>query len=284
MIASSVYSLKGVHVLTDTLISRILTEDIDGQVRATGVEILDGKTFTAQREVIVSAGSLRTPQLLMLSGIGPIPELDKHKIPLVFENPGVGRNLWDHIGTKQFWKLRRPEAGASVGAAAWKDPLFSKGNPIDWFACQSISQDGLNAALLQDGVSHAEAAVLTSTPRCHTCTTVQYVATNPAEPAIPMDGSHVTSYVLSMLPTSRGSVSLASADVTDSPVIDFNYYSTEADRYRMREGLRKFATVMDESEAGRYTFEGESVPEGYKRVGKDTPDEEVDRRVRQSAR
>jgi len=70
---------------------------------------------SARKEVIVSAGGIRSPQLLMVSGIGPRSELTRHNIPVIVENPGVGQNMTDHprwgptyavtdnIDTTRFW-------------------------------------------------------------------------------------------------------------------------------------------------------------------------------------
>ena len=283
VIASSVYSLGGITIKTGTLVKRVLIDDQKDQKVAYGVEVVDGRRYYANREVILSAGSYRSPQLLMLSGIGSASELQKHGVVSIVDSPEVGKNLWDHIGTKQFWRLRHPGTGASIGSPEWKDPLFTKGNPADWFALQTVSQKELKPALLKDEYPAEEVNALIDSPRCHLCTYVQYAALNPSEPEIPMDGTHVTTFVLGMLPTSRGSVTLASADVTVPPVIDFNYYLTEADRFRMREGIRTLATVLTETPAGQEIIERETVPEGYEPIHRNSTDGEIDSRVRQSA-
>lgn len=84
------------RVLTETRAQRIL---FDGR-RAIGVEVLRGRmreTLHARREVIVSAGTFQSPQLLMLSGIGDGAQLQRHGIPTLHHLPGVGQNLQDHI-------------------------------------------------------------------------------------------------------------------------------------------------------------------------------------------
>jgi choline dehydrogenase len=89
-------------IRTDCEVQRILFEGRD----ATGIEIRHNgqiETIGAAREVILSAGSLKTPQLLMLSGIGPAAELSKHGIPLVHDSPGVGQNLQDHFYVHTGW-------------------------------------------------------------------------------------------------------------------------------------------------------------------------------------
>lgn len=80
-------------VYIHTLAKRILLEN----ATATGVLVdTDDRTLTisAKREVILSAGALQSPQLLMVSGIGPKMTLQQHNIPVIKESPGVGQNLW----------------------------------------------------------------------------------------------------------------------------------------------------------------------------------------------
>ncbi|XP_051160394.1 glucose dehydrogenase [FAD, quinone]-like [Leptopilina boulardi] len=89
---------KNLHISTQSLVEKILIEPTTK--RAYGVKF-ERKwlkiTVYARLEIIVSAGSIQTPQLLMLSGIGPKEHLSKMKIPLIQNLPGVGRNLQDHV-------------------------------------------------------------------------------------------------------------------------------------------------------------------------------------------
>ena len=64
------------------------------------------KEFRAKREVILSAGAFNSPQLLMLSGIGPRDELERHRIPLNIELPGVGKNLQDRYEVGIVYKMK----------------------------------------------------------------------------------------------------------------------------------------------------------------------------------
>ena len=94
-------------VLTGAQVSRVL---FNGRV-ATGVEwIKDGKpsSAAADREVILSAGALQSPQLLQLSGVGPTDLLREHGIPVVAVAPEVGRNLQDHYQARVIVRLRQP--------------------------------------------------------------------------------------------------------------------------------------------------------------------------------
>lgn len=126
VIASAAYPLNGITVLSSTLAQRVIFTTFNGKPKATGVELSDGRRFNCSKEVTLSAGAFRSPQLLLLSGIGTISELNKHGIHQVLESPDVGRNLWDHIGVFQGWKLSPTHASlaSSAGSLAWTDPRF----------------------------------------------------------------------------------------------------------------------------------------------------------------
>lgn len=88
---------RNLHIAMRTHVTRIL---IDGEKRAYGVEFIRNGVLSralARREVIMSAGALNTPQLMMLSGIGPADHLAEHNIPVIKDLP-VGHNLQDHVG------------------------------------------------------------------------------------------------------------------------------------------------------------------------------------------
>lgn len=96
-------------VITDTLVTRITVEG----GRATGVELFQegsARQITAGTEVILSAGAINTPKVLMHSGIGPEDELRRLGIPVQAHLPGVGRNLQDHPGFDCVWEYREPVA------------------------------------------------------------------------------------------------------------------------------------------------------------------------------
>jgi choline dehydrogenase len=85
---------RNLTVMTDALVQRVL---LDGKT-ATGIEVLHQgqlRRIAARREVVLSGGAINTPQMLMLSGIGPRQELQRHGIPVLADIPGVGQNLQD---------------------------------------------------------------------------------------------------------------------------------------------------------------------------------------------
>ena len=97
-----------------------------------------------------------------------------------------------------------------------------------------------------------------------------------------MDGSHITTSVVIMLPTSRGSNTLASKDHNDAPLIDPNYCATDADRYVLCEGLRKILGVLQETPEGKEIVAKETVSDGYEPHTSHSTDEELDSIVRRT--
>ncbi|MFB2560003.1 GMC family oxidoreductase [Sphingobium sp. sgz301303] len=109
-------------ILTGAHARRILFD----QRRAIGVELeRGGRIFSVgtRGEVILSAGAINTPKLLMLSGIGERSELERHSIPVIQHLPGVGRNFQDHVSFGCMWELSEPMAPKNSGSEAtlyWK--------------------------------------------------------------------------------------------------------------------------------------------------------------------
>lgn len=181
-------SLPGVSIITNTLVKRVLLQDHDGKKIAIGVKAVDGKNFLASKEVIVSAGAYRTPQVLMLSGIGPAEELERYSIPVHVNAPEVGRDFHDHSSLNQWWKLRHPEAGQAIGTPLWKSPAYMLGLPCDWLATEQAPHDEVAKALKTDGET-VEGHPYLAPNFCHTETVIAYAPAGAAiaKVNIPMD-------------------------------------------------------------------------------------------------
>lgn len=280
-VAGAVYPLDGVKVMLSTLVKRVLIEeDQTSKKVATGVELANGTVITARREVLLAAGAYGSPQILLLSGIGAVENLKG--IPQTVDLPEVGENLHDHMSVGQFWKLRHPEAGLAVGSPAF-DPKFFNGMPMDWIVTQTVPSEGLKTALEIDSGKNEDSNPLLG-GRAHTESYMVYVGASAENPVIPMDGTHVMTSVVDLFPTSRGSVKLASTDPSDAPLIDPNYYATEADRYVLRTGLKKMAEVLLQTDAGCEIVEKEVVSEGLAPLTSNSSDEDIDAHVRLKGR
>jgi choline dehydrogenase-like flavoprotein len=178
------------------------------------------------------------------------------------------------------WKLRNPEKGYSAGSSLFNNPRFLDGIPVDWVATQTVPPEGLKAALSLDENSVTDNHPLIHPPRSHTECFLVYIATNiSGDPKIPHDGSHIRTRMVLLLPSSRGTVTLASQNPADAPVLDPNYYATEMDRYVMRTGLRGLAKMLLETKEGQLIVEKETTPNGFKSISSDSTDEQIDVRV-----
>ncbi|HVI50110.1 MAG TPA: GMC family oxidoreductase N-terminal domain-containing protein [Candidatus Sulfotelmatobacter sp.] len=209
---------QNLRVVTGAQATRVL---FDGH-RATGVACrVDGveTVFQARRMVVLSAGALQSPQLLMLSGIGPGTELAKHAIPVLADRPSVGRNLQDHLQIRLIYRMRRP--------ITTNDQLRTWFGQIKLGMQWMLTRSGPLAVGINQGGIFVRVLPESATPD------VQFhVATLSADMAggKPHPFSGCTLSVCQLRPESRGEVRLASADPFAAPLIYSNYLSSEADR------------------------------------------------------
>jgi choline dehydrogenase len=219
-----VLSRDNLDVETGALVHRILIES----GRARGVEYSKGgsaKRVEAGR-VIVCAGAINSPQLLMLSGIGPAPHLEAMGIPVAADVTPVGQNLQDHLEVYVQHACRRP-----VSIYPSTRPLTKLGIGLKWI----LSKKGWGAT------SHFESGGFIRSRAGIRHPNLQYhflpIAMN-YDGRSPAKDHGFQAHVGPMRPTSTGSVTLRSANPADPPRIQFNYMATENDRQEMREGVR----------------------------------------------
>ncbi|KAL9632726.1 MAG: hypothetical protein Q9164_005140 [Protoblastenia rupestris] len=277
------YPLDGVRILTETAVQRVLfSNGQEGKPVTVGVQLADGSTVSARKEVILSAGAHRTPQLLMLSGIGPAEELSKQNIPCVKDQVHVGKNMFDHFAHFQYWKLRNPSQGLALGNPLWKSSAYFSGMPCDWVVKEPVPYDLLSPALRDDSTSAEEASALQQPSRCHVETMVIYApaAADHVGLQLPMDGTYISTSVMLLLPTSRGRISLASTSISDPPHIDPNYYSTATDRAALIYGTRRVLKALLDTKAGKEQIASEVVPPGMAELTSQSKDQEIDERIR----
>ncbi|MGC5703290.1 GMC family oxidoreductase N-terminal domain-containing protein [Pseudomonas sp. NFXW11] len=234
-------------VLSNTLTHRVL---LQGQ-RAIGVEVSQGgqvRQLLARREVILCAGAINSPQLLLLSGIGPAEELEPHGILPRHPLPGVGRNLQDH---QDIVLMYRSDPGLSYGLsprgllpllrAPWqyltrrRGPLTS--NTVESGAFLRLHPDD---AVPQLGLIVAPALK------------------NQPQRLVPL-GHGISLHVAVMHPQSRGRVRLSSADPRAKPLIEANFLSHPEDLRKLVTGLRLVRQLAATRTFSRH-LQGELVP------------------------
>ncbi|MDE2437375.1 MAG: choline dehydrogenase [Sphingomonadales bacterium] len=228
--ASSAYLRPALHrpnltVMTGALSRRVLFSG----TRATGVRFRHDGTdhvATARREVILSAGAINSPQLLMLSGVGPAAHLADHGIALVADLPGVGQNLQDHLAAHVRYRSTKPYSMLRYlnplrGALAMGQYLLFRSGPMadpGMSVCCFVKSD---PALAEPDIKMLLVSALFS---------------HNGQKLIPLHGFYA--HINVIRPESTGSVRLAGADPELPPVIDQNYNATANDRRVLREGVR----------------------------------------------
>ena len=226
---------------------------LDGD-RAAGVRYLrDGAWHQARaaREVIVAAGAVKTPQLLLLSGIGPADQLRAHRIPVVVDAPAVGARLQDHPmvvpgwrtpATRNLWEELTPEH-LELWRRERRGPMASFGAEAGGFARSRADRP---APDLQFGAV-------------------------PGPPPLPELGPPseraVGTLVSAVHVRSRGSVRLASADPAARPIVDPAYFADEADLDLLVVGVRMAREIAAREPLAGITA-GEIMP------GEDLDDDE----------
>lgn len=234
-------------VLTGARAERILLQG--GQ--ACGVRVThkgQHLELKARREVLLSAGVFGSPQLLMLSGIGPAEDLQRLGIRPLLDLPGVGQRLNDHPDTVVQYRCKRPVSIYPWTRAPGKWLVGAR-----WFA----RHDGLAAsnhfevgAFIRSraGIEHPDLQL-----------TFMPLAVQPGSVDLVPDHAFQVHIDL-MRPTSLGSVTLASADPRQAPRILFNYLKTARDREDMRAGARLVREVL--AQPAMRAFAGEELVPG----------------------
>ena len=258
-------SRGGLTVETDALVTRVV---LDGK-RAVGIEYLKhGASVTAhaEREVILAAGVINTPQLLMLSGIGDPDDLRRHGIPVAASLKGVGRNLQDHISAGIAW--RRTEPG----------PLHAKMR-LDRIAVDLARTyffgSGLSADLPGGVMAFLKSPLAAAMPDVQLLFAAAPQAATPY--LAPFSRPYADSFgcrAVVLRPESRGRLDLVSADPRQAVRIRQNFLATDKDWAILRAGLRIVREIASQAPL-RPFIAGEIAPGPGK-----TSDAEIDAHIR----
>ena len=267
------YSLDGIAIMTNTLVKNVIVEQINENLTATGVILSDGRRLSARREVIISCGTYRTPQVLMLAGIGPKEQLEKLGISTVIHLPDVGQNFFDHLALHQAWKLKQSviDQGVSFGHTHFNKSEYMQGLPVEWVASDHIalhSVSGVDDSLNQDLAKNHVNMLIVYMP----------IALGPGHD-VPIDGTHISTGSLLYTPTSRGAISLTSTNPNVPPSVSPHYLSNDIDRARLRNGVRKAMQVIETAPL-QSIVEGETPPPDCPVLSSRSSDADIDERIR----
>ncbi|KAI1359216.1 hypothetical protein F5Y08DRAFT_320144 [Xylaria arbuscula] len=286
-VANTRYPLDGVTVLTHTLVQSVMVDTDDNTPTATGVVLANGTEYQA-REVIVSGGSYRSPQILMLSGIGPRALLEEHNIPVKLDQPQVGRNFLDHFQFDQNWKLVDPSQDYAIGSGnqLFTEPQYSWGAHIPFTVSNPIPAAGIAAAIEADEGTAPDPSTnfYLRNVQAMNENNVGFAAHTTLGDGVHIDGTHIASTIVGLKPSSRGSITISSARIENGPIIDPNYYATELDKYSWRTGLRNITQLMlGNTTLGRGIIASETPPDGFEPMTLDSTDDYLDSRIAHGA-
>jgi choline dehydrogenase len=220
-------------VMTDTLVSRIKLED----GRAAGVVARQGtqpkRTIKARREVILAAGAIKSPHLLLLSGIGPARQLRRFDIPVLHDLPGVGQDLQDHLQIKMVFEVDK--RGRSLNRL--------RRNPV------LMAQEGLRFLLLRRGPLASGPSMAGGFCRSDDALDLPDIQFhfNPVsgdKPGHFHDFPGCSPIVSQLRPESRGALTLRSPEAKEQPAMQANYLAAETDRQVVIKAFRRVRRIM----------------------------------------
>ncbi len=236
---------KNLEVITDAAVARVL---LDGG-RAAGVELIDGgRRIDARKEVILSAGALVSPKILLQSGIGPAGELSKIGIGVLHDLPGVGKNLQDHISAAAHYRTRS-RLGYGLSAASLP---FLAWSGIQYF----LRRRGLLASNMVEAGGFWKSGPAAVRPD------IQFIfVPGYREPPPRMVGyghGYLANAVL-LRPESRGEVTVAGNDPSKPPVVQPRFFSEGRDLEVLFKGFQEARRIVT-SETFRHLAPEEFLP------------------------
>uniref|UniRef100_T1J045 Glucose-methanol-choline oxidoreductase N-terminal domain-containing protein n=1 Tax=Strigamia maritima TaxID=126957 RepID=T1J045_STRMM len=240
---------SNLHVLSHSLVTKIIMDDDKKTAVGVNYEINSSKcTAKARNEVIISAGVFNTPQLLMLSGIGPRETLRTFDIDLVVDLPGVGQNLQDHVAAGFVYTVNQPVSYNSVRYETQENLDLWKNNGTGPMTCpDSFEGVAFYQSKYTSVTDWPDIEIFYSSG--NVARTQKAYINLIARIAVPADKEEVITFIPVLLrPKSRGYVSLMSNNPHDPPIIDPNYLSHPDDGQVLIEGM-KFASKLAKTKA-----------------------------------
>ena len=218
------------EIMTGCHVKKLKLEPSDQGVRCSGVEFIgNGQEWVAEatRETLLSAGSVGSPQILQLSGIGPGELLQRHGIEVVEDLPGVGENLQDHLQLRMAFKVQNAKTLNTMASS--------------WFGKMGI---GLEYLLKRSGPMAMAPSQLGAFARSDASQASANLEYHVQPLSLEKFGEALhpfpafTASVCNLRPSSRGHIRIGSCDAFAAPKITTNYLATEADRKVAADALR----------------------------------------------
>jgi len=235
-------------VVTNAHATKLRLENRDGRKRATGLDyVVEGQgaaTANARKAVILAAGSIGSPQILQLSGVGPTGLLAQHGIPVFHEMAGVGEDLHDHLQIRMVFKVKNVTTLNTRVNSLWGKAAMGLEYALFRTGPLTMPPSQLGA------FAKSDPAQPTPNIEWH----VQPLSLDKfGDPLHPFPA--ITPSVCNLRPTSRGWLRIKSADPFAAPEIRLNYLATDADRKVAADGMRYTRRILAANALARYSPE-----------------------------
>ncbi len=224
---------SNLNIITNAHVQKI---NFEGK-RASGIEYFLGEKLSkisANKEIILCAGSIGSPHILQVSGIGDGDKLSKIGIDLIKNLKGVGKNLQDHLMFRPVYKVKNLKSlNKKINSLFGKfliglEYIFNQSGPMTMGASQVC------------GFAKSDSSRETPNLQFH----VQPISTDILGATKLHDFDGITPTVANIRPTSRGEINIVSKNIKDNPKIKMNYLSTDDDRYVAAQGLKLVRKIM----------------------------------------
>jgi choline dehydrogenase len=240
------YARPNFELWNSAQVSKLLIAPATGSspLRCTGVQVWDGHSMvdaTARAEVILCAGSIGSPQILQLSGLGPANRLQSLGVPIIKDIPGVGENLQDHLQIRAVFKVSNTTTLNTQANSLW-----------------GKARIGLEYAFKRSGpmsMAPSQLGAFTRSDAAQPYPNLEYHVQPLSLDAFgqPLHNFNaITASVCNLNPTSRGTVHIRSAKFEDAPAIAPNYLSTDADRKIAADSLRLTRHIVSQPALQKY--------------------------------
>ena len=224
---------SNLKIITNAHVQKI---NFEGK-KASGIEYFLGENLSkisANKEVILCAGSIGSPHILQVSGVGDGDKLSKIGIDLIKNLKGVGKNLQDHLMFRPVYKVKNLKSlNKKINSLFGKfliglEYIFNQSGPMTMGASQVC------------GFAKSDSSRETPNLQFH----VQPISTDILGATKLHDFDGITPTVANIRPTSRGEINIVSKNIKDNPKIKMNYLSTDDDRYVAAQGLKLVRKIM----------------------------------------
>ncbi|MGY8905477.1 MAG: GMC family oxidoreductase [Burkholderiales bacterium] len=239
------YARPNFEMWTSAQVAHLVIErQGDGSQHCTGAKVWDGSemvTASASREVLLCAGSVGSPQLLQLSGIGPAALLQQHGIAVKQDLPGVGANLQDHLQIRAVYQVQGvPTLNTLAGS---------------WLGKAKIALEYATRRSGPMSMAPSQLGAFTRSSPAHEHPNIEYHVQPLSLDAFGEPLHHFNAFTASVCninPTSRGTVAIKSPRFEDAPAIAPNYLSTAQDRQVAADSLRTTRRIVQQPALAAY--------------------------------